>query len=166
MTTWHLPDDNKTSLRYFASAVSNCQTCAIEEDTIEIIGDSIIKNVADVHHAIVRSYCGDTIEDICNHVITSGRATQIYHKKAIIIHAGTNDIHSMDVQEMLQDLKNLIDAIRFWPPDVKICVSGIIPRPCDFNRTQFNIQRSAEWKIYGKIATSELQGFSQGMACL
>lgn len=109
-----------------------------EQDTVAIVGDSILQGVHSIRNAIVRSYRGDTIEDITNHV-KAGRANSIFNKKVVILHVGTNDVCTLEITQMLQDLKCLIQEVRYWLPEAIICYSGIIPRPRDYTDTQFQI---------------------------
>ena len=78
--------------------------------------------------------------------ITIARLTYMIQSKQIdvsaenvIVHVGTNDINSMDTGSIMSSFSNLISVIR----DVsraKIVISGILPRPVDWLRTNDNVK--------------------------
>jgi len=107
-------------------------------DHIVVIGDSMIKYVGHIRNTQVRAYRGDTLEDLGNHV-KNKRANYLKGKKIVVIHAGTNDLKFLTIEEMLIDLKILMDEIRNINPNVFICYSSIITRPVDFWTTNLKI---------------------------
>ena len=107
-----------------------------KEDHVAIVGDSILQKVDSIRNAIVRSYRGDTLEDIRNHMVAS-HYTEYIGKKIVIVHAGTNDIEYLTVDQMIADLKSIVDAIREENPGAIIVYSDIISRPKDFTTTEF-----------------------------
>ena len=111
-------------------------------DNVLVIGDSILKEVGHIRNAIVRAYRGDTIEDIKNHIL-HGQEDLLNNKRIVAIHVGTNDLYSLTVEEMLEDLEALVKAITNKPGSSVwgIIVSTIIPRPKDYWTTQMKIKR-------------------------
>lgn len=105
------------------------------QDEILIFGDSMIQHVENIQNACVRSYRGDNLEDLGNH-LKYDRIPLIYGKKVIWVHAGTNDILFLLVEEMLEDLYILLQNIRMRNNEAKLFVSAILPRPLDFKATQ------------------------------
>lgn len=114
-----------------------CPNPSYEQDSVAIIGDSILQGIGCIRNAAVRSYRGDNLEDLAKHV-RAGRMTCIYGMKAIIVHAGTNDLYNSTTEQILQDVRRLFEDA-YWNPTAKLCFSGIIPRPKDFHTTQFKI---------------------------
>lgn len=107
-------------------------------DHISVIGDSIMKRVGHIRNTMVRAYRGDRLEDLKNHV-KYGNANYLKNKRIILVHAGTNDLDTTHIPEMLIDVKDLMDEIRNINARVFICISEIIPRPRDFWTTQAKI---------------------------
>lgn len=105
-------------------------------DHVAVIGDSMLQHVGHIRNTIVRAYRDDTIENIKNHVAAGYCNEEIINKSAIILHVGTNDLYTRTIPQMIQDLVDLIEAIRYWNKEGVICYSGIIARPRDFNTTQ------------------------------
>lgn len=65
--------------------------------------------------------------------MTQGNGRKWLHDKLIIvIHAGTNDIFTLTPQEIFEDLKQLVQAIRGIATPRFILFSSLIPRPKDF----------------------------------
>ena len=112
------------------------------EDNVLIIGDSILKQVGHVRNAVVRSYRGDTIEDLNHHLQNDGEQL-LYNKKIIVIHAGTNDLYSLTIEEMLEDLETLVKTILEKSNTWVYCVafSAILPRPKDYWTSLMKIRK-------------------------
>ena len=72
----------------------------------------------------------------------------------IIIHAGTNDIDSgLPAEEVVElvplRMRVLVQEIAARNPDAVIAISGILPRPCDNDRTSETVRRcnGAMWRL-------------------
>lgn len=103
-----------------------------KRDIVLILGDSIIQKCKYVKMAKIRSFRGDTIEDMNNH-FKNGEILELSTAKIIVLHVGTNDVWKLTVDEMLEDVQALINTIHdLTSDDQQICVSAIIPRPRDF----------------------------------
>lgn len=111
---------------------------AAENDEFLIIGDSMIQKVCNMPNTFVRSYRGDTYEDLANHIHWN-LIPSIHGKRVIFIHAGTNDVYTLTILEMLQDLRRLLGRISIINPTAHLYVSAILPRPRDFWTTQDKI---------------------------
>ena len=82
------------------------------EDNVLILGDSILKEVAHIRNAQVRAYRGDTLEDLTYHMKHDFENENLLGgKRIIVIHAGTNDIYTLSVEEMIADLTTLVETI-------------------------------------------------------
>lgn len=121
-------------------------------DEILIIGDSMIQNVSCI--LSLGAYRGDTLKDIGNH-LKFDMIPAIYDKQVIYVHAGTNDILTLTVAEMMEDLHTLFERIRERNRTAKLFYSAVLQRPCDFKITQdkileFNrevIKKESEWRF-------------------
>lgn len=121
------------------------------DDQILVLGDSMLRGVNPMRNTKIRCLRGDTIEDLYHHV-RRGHISDLLCKKIVCIHAGTNDLFTATVDEMVQDMKALIEEIRVWLPDALICFSEIISRPRDFDTTESKIQGfNSEIKMWSKI---------------
>lgn len=109
-----------------------------QQDEILILGDSMIQNVQSINNTFVRSYRGDTLEDITNH-LRHDKIPAIYDKRIVLLHVGTNDLYSLEIAEMVDDFKALLDQIKLKNSEAKLLVSAILPRPKDFWTTQEKI---------------------------
>lgn len=112
-----------------------------ELDYAVVLGDSIVKQVKNIRGAYVRSFRGDTIEDIKNHITCSGGRGMLMYKRMIFLHVGTNDLYTLSVEQMVDELKSLVQSITSYytstqKPVPLIFLSSIIPRPRDFWTTQ------------------------------
>ena len=107
-----------------------------------VIGDSILKEVGHIRNAIVRSFRGDTLEDLNNH-LQEDKEKLLVGKSIVLIHAGTNDLYSLTIEEMLEDLERLVNTIVDHPHGKckYVAVSSIIPRAKDYWTTLLKIKR-------------------------
>lgn len=104
-------------------------------DKILVVGDSMIQKVQNIPDTIVRSYRGDNIEDLTNHLRWDVMPT-IYDKDIILVHVGTNDVYTSTLEQMMKEMKLLTDWIHRRNPKAKLFLSAILPRPRDFWTTQ------------------------------
>ena len=118
-----------------------------------ILGDSIIKRVGNINNTIVVSYPGFSLSKITT-LINFGKVPEIIGKTIIMLHFGTNDITSLDEDDMLFQTWSLVKAVRSQNGLCKIVVSHIIPRFVDFATTdpiakKYNkqIARNYKWCI-------------------
>ena len=102
------------------------------EDNVLVIGDSVLKEVGHIRNALVRSFRGDTIQDLNNHLRHDDDLLK--GKKIVVIHAGTNDLYNCTVAEMIDDLSQLVDTIHAHYDGAcrYIAVSSILPRAKDY----------------------------------
>ena len=66
----------------------------------------------------------------------ANRKCDIWSYNVIIIHVGTNDIHSRTIYQLYCFYKSLLYQIRYHNFSAKILMSAIIPRWCDFAISQ------------------------------
>ena len=127
------------------------------DDNVLILGDSILKEVAHIRNAQVRAYRGDTLEDLKHHMEHDSKNENLLGgKRIIVIHAGTNDLYTLSVEDMISDLTDLtttiIDQREMWI--YCIAFSAILPRAKDYWTTlakirHFNAQVKANGELIG-----------------
>ncbi len=108
-----------------------------------LISDSIGKHVSGVDELVVAPFPGRTIGGLSFEVTRNLKLKHaIESADMVIVHAGTNDIHKLSVDEFPAVLNNLFASIHLVKPTVKLLYSGILPRPVDFKETQFMVIRA------------------------
>lgn len=95
-----------------------------------LIGSSIIKYVRYLPNTDVKSFPGTTVKRLTKAIDDLIAIVAGY--RLIIILVGTNDLHSSTVQQFIIDYSKLLDIVKFYSQTSQIIVSGLIPRPCDF----------------------------------
>ena len=55
--------------------------------------------------------------------------------RLIFIFVGTNNIGNGRSDIILRDMQRLVDVLMSIDPNLRIVLSGILPRPCDFLKT-------------------------------
>ena len=94
-----------------------------------IIGDSIPKYIKGCYEIFVQSCPGLTLNRLLYQIKMGKMATTNF--RLIILHCGTNDVHSKTDEEILDLISETIIAIRQKNFVCKIAVSAIIQRLCD-----------------------------------
>jgi len=109
-------------------------------DDYILLGDSILRFVGNINNTQVLAYPGMGLIKM-EVLIRNNKVPEINNKKMIIIHLGTNDASkkSVTVPTMMDMTDELITAIRDKAPFAKIVISHIIPRPCDFAKSNSKI---------------------------
>ena len=99
-----------------------------------LISDSICKYSRTLHDTFVQAYPGANIKSII-FKIRIGKV-RINDYKIIILHLGTNDLHSRNPDAILNDMRTLFHLIRRKNPEGTIVLSQIIHRPIDLVLTE------------------------------
>ncbi|CAC5419167.1 unnamed protein product [Mytilus coruscus] len=98
-----------------------------------IVSDSIAK-YASLENADVFAFRGASIGDITYQLNKcKGGIYQGYN--CLLIHVGTNDIHLLSIDQLKSAYCNLISTAKSLFPSMVIALSGIRPRPVDFEET-------------------------------
>ena len=98
-----------------------------------IIGDSIPKYIKGCYEIFVQSCPGLTL----NRLLYQMGKMATTNFRLIILHCGTNDVHSKTDEEILNLISETIIAIRQKNFVCKIAVSAIIQRLCDDEGPRF-----------------------------
>ena len=116
-----------------------------QEHCIEIIGDSLIKDVKGhkmneatgrAEKIYVKSFSGATTDDMNSHVIP----TMKRNPKKVILHCGTNDIRSQATPESIA--KEVMElAVSLSTKENTVFVSGIVPRGDNWNNKVSEINK-------------------------
>ena len=100
------------------------------------IGDSMYRFLSLYLGVLVYFFPGAEVGDILQKVLNGGISKRVLIDSDIIfIHLGTNNIGNGTYKNVKNDMERLVDALMAINPTVKIVISGILPRPCDFNIT-------------------------------
>jgi lysophospholipase L1-like esterase len=94
-----------------------------------IIGDSIIKWVRAIRHTDTQSIPGLDLDRAFQKVKEG--TLDVVNYSIVVIHVGTNNIHSCTPEQITEKAENLTNLIAQMNPSAKIAVSGILPRPID-----------------------------------
>lgn len=100
-----------------------------------ILGDSIIKRVANVHNTQVISYPGFTVSKLLT-LIEYNMIKEIRGKDTVILHIGTNDICEIPPETLVEQTLTLTRTVHRYNSSCDIIVSHIIPRLIDFAATK------------------------------
>ena len=116
-----------------------------QEHSIEIIGDSLIKDVKGykmneatgrAEKIYVKSFSGATTDDMNSHVVPTIKR----NPQKIILHCGTNDIRSQATPENIA--KEVMElAVSLSTKENTIFVSGIVPRGDNWNNKVSEINK-------------------------
>ncbi|CAC5380590.1 unnamed protein product [Mytilus coruscus] len=110
----------------------------IEPGTFPIVSVSIAKYVK-LENADVFAFLGASIREItCQLNKNKGSIYQGFN--CLIIHCGTNDIHVLSIDQFKSGYCNLISTAKLLFPSMVIALSGILPRPVDFEETGQKIE--------------------------
>ena len=95
-----------------------------------ILSDSILEHCYPPKDTEIIAIRGATIKKIAREV----RAGKINVKKSdlCIVHAGTNDIGNNEWDVIIPRYSDLIYELRKQNDQIKIVISGILPRPIDY----------------------------------
>ena len=100
------------------------------EDLTVILGDSVTRGInarnirSTSKNAIIRTFSGATINDMLDYIKPSLRLQPDH----IIIHAGTNDLKSTEVNAIIENISKLCDEIYNFCPKIDITISQLITR--------------------------------------
>ena len=102
------------------------------EDQVVIVGDSIVKNIdprglSKKSKTLVKSYSGARCEDMLDFVKPIARR----RPKRIIIHSGTNDVKSNEVNHIVELLIDISKIVKSISPGTDISFSSIVKRSDD-----------------------------------
>ncbi|XP_063395979.1 uncharacterized protein LOC134680712 isoform X1 [Mytilus trossulus] len=104
-----------------------------EPGTFLIVSDSIAKYVK-LENADVFAFRGASIGEI-TYQLNKNKGSIYEGYKCLIIHCGTNDIHILSIDQFKSAYCNLISTAKLLFPSMVIAMSGILPRPVDFEET-------------------------------
>ncbi|CAG2204310.1 unnamed protein product [Mytilus edulis] len=105
----------------------------IEPGTFLIVSDSIAKYVK-LENADVFAFRGASIGEI-TYQLNKNKGSIYEGYKCLVIHCGTNDIHILSIDQFKSAYCNLISTAKLLFPSMVIALSGILPRPVDFEET-------------------------------
>jgi hypothetical protein len=94
-----------------------------------IIGDSILKWVRAIRHTDTQALPGLNLDRAIQKV--KDGTIDVVNYSIVVIHVGTNNIHSSTPEEIAEKTETLTDLIAQKNPTAKIAVSAILPRPID-----------------------------------
>ncbi|KAL5011322.1 hypothetical protein ScPMuIL_009873 [Solemya velum] len=100
---------------------------------VKIIGDDSCEHVDNIFFAEV-----EFVKGLCLHSLTQRvlkKQINLSDYTDIIIHIGGNDIHHLNIAEMMTGYSDLISAITSQT-NAGLTLSSIIPRPFDFEKNQ------------------------------
>ncbi|CAH1778950.1 unnamed protein product, partial [Owenia fusiformis] len=96
------------------------------EYKVSVIGDSLVKLLPNHHGSEVLSFPGRCVTEIMHTVQFSKVATE---SDVLVIHGGANDISNFkDPQYIVDDILAMASKAKFLNPNVKIFISGQLPR--------------------------------------
>ncbi|XP_071141465.1 uncharacterized protein [Mytilus edulis] len=104
-----------------------------EPGTFLIVSDSIAKYVK-LENADVYAFRGASIGEI-TYQLNKNKGSIYEGYKCLVIHCGTNDIHILSIDQFKSAYCNLISTAKLLFPSMVIALSGILPRPVDFEET-------------------------------
>ncbi|CAG2214872.1 unnamed protein product [Mytilus edulis] len=104
-----------------------------EPGTFLIVSDSIAKYVK-LENADVFTFRGASIGEI-TYQLNKNKGSIYEGYKCLVIHCGTNDIHILSIDQFKSAYCNLISTAKLLFPSMVIALSGILPRPVDFEET-------------------------------
>ncbi|VDI50420.1 Hypothetical predicted protein [Mytilus galloprovincialis] len=105
----------------------------LEPGTFLIVSDSIAKYVK-LENADVYAFRGASIGEI-TYQLNKNKGSIYEGYKCLVIHCGTNDIHILSIDQFKSAYCNLISTAKLLFPSMVIALSGILPRPVDFEET-------------------------------
>ena len=109
-----------------------------------IISDSMLRQANFRGFALLRAFRGATIETLIQ-ATTRGNITRDWSKVGLVVIAcGTNDIANGAHASIRQQMEQLINTILAENPSIGIIISGILPRPVDFDTTNSTVKRVNE----------------------
>lgn len=97
------------------------------------MSDSIAKYVK-LENADVYAFRGASIGEI-TYQLNKNKGSIYEGYKCLVIHCGTNDIHILSIDQFKSAYCNLISTAKLLFPSMVIALSGILPRPVDFEET-------------------------------
>lgn len=99
-----------------------------------LVSDSICKHVKGLKGCTLQAYSGACISDIIYNI---KNGVTIVNFDVIIVHVGTNDIHTLNLSEFSFRLHKLISLIRHFNFSSKLIFSAILPRPVDYFHSKY-----------------------------
>ncbi|CAC5379711.1 unnamed protein product [Mytilus coruscus] len=105
----------------------------MEPRTFLIVSDSIAKYVK-LENADVFVFRGAFIGDI-TYQLNKNKGSIYQGYNCLIIHVGTNDMHLLSINQFKSAYCNLISTAKSLFPSMVIALTGILPRPVDFEET-------------------------------
>jgi lysophospholipase L1-like esterase len=91
-----------------------------------IVGDSILKNVRHIKDSSIFSLSGAKLDDVTR--LMPDIISSCPNTSSVLIHCGTNDVDSFDLDEIVSKFENLIKTINNINPETKILISSILPK--------------------------------------
>ena len=126
--------DNKPGW-YKLHAKQAKDTYCTSSDTL-LVGDSIVSGLS--RYKSIWSRYFKNVEnngipgDMTQHVLWRLRNTRLSnHIKFVVIHCGTNNIDLNQPDDIASALIAMVDKIHLYKPEVKVILSGILPRDSD-----------------------------------
>jgi type III secretion system FlhB-like substrate exporter len=99
------------------------------ENTVTIIGDSIIQFMRQMTYVSVQAIPGSYARDLIS-ICEKGDIT-LSSFRAVIVSCGTNDLCDSTPEEIVASFAEIIRYIRQKNPTCRLAICGILPRPCD-----------------------------------
>jgi type III secretion system FlhB-like substrate exporter len=114
------------------------------ENTVTIIGDSIIQFLKQMTYVSVQSIPGSYARNLVA-ICKKGDIT-LESFRAIVVFCGTNDLCDSTPYEIVRSFAGIIRHIRQENPTCRLAICGILPRPCDKNDSL---------KLEARVATND-----------
>ena len=105
------------------------------EGRVIILSDSILKYASFGGHGFLRAIPGANVQVLIN-LINQGFIQDWSRIGCVLVHVGTNDVDNGQGAGVLPKLKILANLIQSRNRNVGFIISGILPRPKDYERTK------------------------------
>ena len=106
---------------------------------IAVLTDSLLKDCEEPRDADVVVYRGATLKTLTKEV--RSRKIDLSGTQLCIIHIGTNDVDNGDFDVIVPRYHELVSQIVRHNYIIKLVITSILPRPVDFEKTQWIIQQ-------------------------
>ena len=100
---------------------------------LSILCDSIGKHVQAFDDCVIHAFPGTTIQRLTSKI--KRQPNLVRNATFVLIHVGTNNVHSHTPAEIRRLFELLVDQIVLVVPNARIMISAILPRLCDFDAT-------------------------------
>ena len=100
---------------------------------LSILCDSIGKHVQAFDDCVIHAFPGTTIQRLTSKI--KRQPNLVRNATFVLIHVGTNNVHSHTPAEIRRLFELLVDQIVVVVPNARIMISAILPRLCDFDAT-------------------------------